>query len=114
MCFEQGPAVQDRSIRRSAKPHLLAQQLISTFMPEGGVLLDLFCGTAVFSQIAVQMGFHAIAVDLDEKITLRYRANLEKLNSKVRRLLDCMSARHTLAYSLVILFELQALYNAYA
>jgi tRNA G10 N-methylase Trm11 len=67
-------------------------------MPEGGVLVELFCGTAPFAQAAVKMGFHAIAVDMDEDMTLKYRANLEKLNSKVRRLLDCVSARQPLPY----------------
>jgi tRNA G10 N-methylase Trm11 len=78
-------------------------------MPEGGVLVELFAGTAPFAKAAVNMGFHAIVADVDEDMTLDYRANLENLNSKVRRLLDCVSARQPLPYELVILFLLQAL-----
>jgi predicted RNA methylase len=113
-CFEQGPTPEDRKIRRSAKSSSLAQQLIKTFMPEGGVLLELFCGTAPFAREAVKMGYHAIAVDLDEEMAVLYRAKLEKLNSEVRTLLDGVSARQPLPYSLVLLFRLQALYNGYA
>ena len=83
-------------------------------MPEGGVLVELFCGTAPFAREAVKMGYHAIAVDLDEEMAVLYRAKLEKLNSEVRRLLDGVSARQSLPYSLVLLFQLQALYNGYA
>ena len=108
-CFEQGPTPEDRKIRRSAKSLSLAQQLIKTFMPEGGVLLELFCGTAPFAREAVKMGYHAIAVDLDEEMALLFSAKLEKLNSEVRTLLDGVSARQPLPYSLLLLFRLQAL-----
>jgi site-specific DNA-methyltransferase (adenine-specific) len=51
----------------TVKPTKLMEYLINLVLPNGGILVDPFCGSGTTGVAASRLGVHAILIDQDEK-----------------------------------------------
>lgn len=74
-----------RDSRVGMLPPKLAQIIINLAKPpEGGTILDPFCGTGVILQEALLMGYNAVGTDLDPRMVEYSKTNLEWLVLKLK------------------------------
>ena len=73
----------ERADRRSAKPASLAKEMIQTFLPKGGLVMEVFSGTGPFSLQASKMGSPIVAIDRDQAMVHNLEMALKLQNAKV-------------------------------